>query len=129
MFEQMMKQCCGEDGKPDFDRMKQFMEHHDRTNHLDSIGWALFFIWVGVSWLAGFGFGIGLLGVAIIILGMQALRWLLKLKIEGFWVLVGVAFAIGGVWELVEIDMPLAPVLLVVVGFVILGSMLGRRHS
>jgi hypothetical protein len=50
----MMKQCCGEDGKPDFDRMKQFMEQHDRTNHLDSIGWALFFIWVGVSWLVGF---------------------------------------------------------------------------
>jgi hypothetical protein len=23
----MMKQCCGRDGKPDFERMKQYMEH------------------------------------------------------------------------------------------------------
>ncbi len=24
---EMMEQCCGGDGKPDFDMMKQFMEH------------------------------------------------------------------------------------------------------
>ncbi len=24
---EMMEQCCGGDGKPDFDKMKQFMEH------------------------------------------------------------------------------------------------------
>ena len=26
MMEEMMKQCCGEGGKPDFEKMKQFME-------------------------------------------------------------------------------------------------------
>jgi hypothetical protein len=26
MMEEMMKRCCGEDGRPDFDRMKRFME-------------------------------------------------------------------------------------------------------
>ena len=26
MMEQMMKQCCGESGKPDFNKMKQFMQ-------------------------------------------------------------------------------------------------------
>lgn len=26
MISEMMKQCCGDDGKPDFERMKQFME-------------------------------------------------------------------------------------------------------
>ena len=25
MMSEMMKQCCGTDGKPDFDKMKQFM--------------------------------------------------------------------------------------------------------
>lgn len=27
MMSEMMKQCCGQDGKPDFDKMKQFMKH------------------------------------------------------------------------------------------------------
>lgn len=26
MMNEMMKQCCGTDGKPDFQKMKQFME-------------------------------------------------------------------------------------------------------
>jgi len=27
MMQEMMKQCCGAEGKPDFDKMKHFMEH------------------------------------------------------------------------------------------------------
>ena len=27
MMPDMMKQCCGEDGKPDFENMKQFMKN------------------------------------------------------------------------------------------------------
>ncbi len=27
MMHEMMKQCCTEEGKPDFEKMKQFMEH------------------------------------------------------------------------------------------------------
>jgi len=27
MVQEMMKQCCGAEGKPDFDKMKQFMAH------------------------------------------------------------------------------------------------------
>ncbi len=27
MMNEMMERCCGGDGKPDFDMMKQFMEH------------------------------------------------------------------------------------------------------
>jgi hypothetical protein len=26
MMEEMMKQCCGAEGKPDFEKMKKFME-------------------------------------------------------------------------------------------------------
>ena len=128
MFEQMTKQCCGEDGKPDFESMKRFMKQHDRTSQLDSMGWGLFFIWVGIAWLLGFNPGIGLLGVAVITLGLQAVRWWLKIEVEGFWILVGVAFAIGGVWKLLDIDRPLVPVLLITVGLLIFGSMFFRRR-
>jgi len=31
MMEDMMKQCCGEGGKPDFEKMKKFMESCGKT--------------------------------------------------------------------------------------------------
>ncbi len=27
MMQELMNQCCADDGKPDFEKMKQFMEH------------------------------------------------------------------------------------------------------
>ena len=35
MYE-MMEQCCGGDGKPDFDMMKQFMEHCGKNEFSDA---------------------------------------------------------------------------------------------
>ena len=32
---EMMEQCCGGDGKPDFDMMKQFMEHCGKEEFSD----------------------------------------------------------------------------------------------
>ncbi len=120
MMRDMMRQCCGADGRPDFDKMTRFMERHDRTGTFDAIGWALFFIWVGAAWFAGLSFGAGLLGVAIITLGMQGVRKLFDVGVEGFWIFVGIAMAIGATWELLEIERPLAPLVLIVVGLVIL---------
>jgi hypothetical protein len=31
MMEEMMKQCCGAEGKPDFEKMKKFMESCGKT--------------------------------------------------------------------------------------------------
>jgi hypothetical protein len=36
---------------------------------LDEIGWGLFFIWIGIAFLADVGWGVGLIGVGTIILG------------------------------------------------------------
>ena len=129
MFEQMTKQCCGADGKPDFEKMKHFMQQHDHTSQIDAIGWGLFFIWVGIAWYAGLGLGAGLLGVAVITLGMQAVHKLLHFKGGGFWILVGVLVALGGVWELMAIERPLVPVLLIVVGILIIGSGALKKFS
>ena len=32
MMEEMMKQCCGPEGKPDFEKMKKFMEKCGMTD-------------------------------------------------------------------------------------------------
>ncbi len=66
---------------------------------LDTASWGLFFIWTGIALLADVGWGAGLLGVGIIILGTQVTRKYFGLKLEGFWVVMGFFFVWGGVWE------------------------------
>ena len=41
---------------------------------LDAIGCALFFIWMGIAILANVGWGIGLIGIGVIILGGLAAK-------------------------------------------------------
>ena len=120
MMRDMMHGCCGPDGEPDFRKMTEFMRRHDRTRRFETTGWALFFIWVGVAWLTGVSLAIGLLGVAAITLGMQGIRKLSGVPVEGFWVLVGLGFAIAGSWQWVDVDVPLAPILLIAVGVALL---------
>lgn len=129
MKHEMMNQCCGPDGKPDFAKMCRFMERHDRASKLDTLGWGLFFVWVGIAWLADVGLGIGLLGVAAITLGMQLVRKSKKLRVEGFWVVVGLLFALGGIWQLLAIETPLVPILLIVAGLALLVWMLRSKPA
>ena len=120
MMRDMMRWCCGPDGKPDFDKMTEFMEEYDRASKFDAAGWALFFIWVGIAWLTDVGWGIGLLGVAAITLGMQALRRAFGVRVEGFWVFVGLGFAVAGFWQWLDVQLPLAPFVLIAIGVALL---------
>ena len=116
----MRNWCCGPDGRPDFEKMTAFIDRHDQTSRFDAAGWALFFIWVGVAWLADLGMGIGLLGVAAITLGMQGLRRLYGVPVEGFWILVGIGFAIAGLWQWIDFEKPFAPFILIAIGVALL---------
>ena len=122
--------CCGPDGRPDFHKITAFMDRRDRSSRLDAIGWAIFFIWVGIAWLADVGIGVGLLGVAAITLGMQGLRRIRHLPVDGFWVLVGMGFAIAGFWHWFDIQKPLAPFILIAAGvaLVVWKTWPGSRH-
>jgi ABC-type proline/glycine betaine transport system permease subunit len=122
MLKQMMHDCRGPDGKPDFDKMIAFMEEHDRSGIFDVIGWALFFVWVGIAWLLGLSLGWGLLGVGLLTVGIQLLRYWFGVSVEKFWVVVGVALLVAAIWELWSIAIPLAPLVLIAVGIGLLVS-------
>ena len=97
------------------------------SQKFDAVGWALFLIWVGLALLSDVGWGWGLLGVAAIILGETAIRWKMSLKIVGFWVVVGLIFLLGGLWELFHVSWPLAPVLIIGCGLAVLwGAFSGK---
>jgi hypothetical protein len=104
---------------------------NERVLHrkLDAVGWSLFFIWIGIAFLADVGWGLGLLGVGIITLGAQAARKYFGLRLEGFWIVVGFFFVVGGIWELYKIQFKLWPILFLIAGIALLVSTLAGRRE
>jgi hypothetical protein len=101
---------------------------------LDAVGWGVFFIWIGIAFLADVGWGVGLLGVGVIALGTQVARKYLGLPIERFGVVIGIVFVLWGVWELLKIQLGetsipggLLPILFIVVGIVLVVSAFLRK--
>lgn len=101
-------------------------ERHELSAKLDSVGWALFFIWVGIVFLVDVGWG--LLGVGVVILGEAVIRRCLVLNIEGFWVVCGLIFLVGGLWELFMVPWPVVPILLILCGLAVLWGAVSGRH-
>ncbi len=96
---------------------------------VDVAGWGLFFVWVGIAFLASVGWGIGLLGVGIVTLGGQLARKSLALRVEGFSLVIGALFLLAGIWEMLgpaAAPRALVPVLLIVAGALLLVSALKR---
>ena len=106
-------------------------EATDRINiaeRLDAVGWGLFFLWIGVALMFDFGWGVTLVVIGIITLGEQLARLSFQLKLEGFWVVVGVGFLLGGIWQLVDAEVSLVPILLILAGLIVLlGGFLPKR--
>ena len=97
---------------------------------VDVAGWGLFFIWVGVALMMDFSWGVGLLGVAVITLGGQAVRKYFGLALEKFWIVCGLLFLVGGIWELYRVEVSLVPILLIVAGGALLVSLAtGKRRG
>ncbi len=120
--------------------MSEFAHDHPKENalplvrKLDAVGWGLFFIWIGIAFLADVGWGVGLLGVGVIALGTQVARKYLGLPVHSFWLLIGIAFVLCGLWQLLNIQLAeglilggLLPMLLVALGIVLIFSGLLRR--
>ena len=90
---------------------------------LDAVGWALFLVMIGGVWLAPEGAlpeGTWLIGTGVIILGMAFVRRMKGLAINGFWVFMGVVALGTGLSSVLGVDIPVFPILLVIVGLNVL---------
>ncbi len=99
------------------------------SKRLDAVVWGLFFVWVGIAFLAHVGWATGLLGVGIITLGGQVMRKYFALRVEVFWVMVGFFFLLGGGWELIDVPFGLLPILCITGGLIILVSTLAGKRG
>ena len=85
----------------------------EQYKSLTTVGWSLFLIWLGIALLVQISMGVVLLGVGVIILGMQTARKYLGQDLEKPWLAVGLVFTLGGAWELLEVKLPLIPLVLI----------------
>jgi len=98
-------------------------EKSELTRHLDSIAWGAFFIWIGIAMLLAISWGWFLVGLGILILATQLARSQMNVKVAGFLVAFGAVFLIGGLWTVLNLaSWPLAPIVLILLGVVLLGK-------
>ena len=120
----MMRHMMHSWHEPHGDRGEDNAARSERESALDAVGWAALFIWVGTTWLLNVEFGVMLVGIGIVMLLVQGARRLFRVRVEGFWVLVGCGFFAAGYWELWNVGIPLAPVILIVAGVGLLAILL-----
>lgn len=97
------------------------MRRSRRGKRLDAIGWALFFIWIGITLLVkSLPAGAGALGLGAIVLFGTIARLVLGVSVSFFWIIIGVLFLLAGIGEVKAIDLPLLPIALIVCGVLLL---------
>ena len=97
---------------------------------LEAIGWALFLIMIGGLWLAPEGVvpkGSWLIGTGVIILGLMVVRYLYGIKVNGFWLVLGIIALAFGVSSVFGINIPVLPILIIIIGLNIVLKPLLRK--
>ena len=102
-----------------------------RGRKVDAVCWFLFFAWVCfMIFVRTMPAGMGALGVGTIVLGGAAARLLLGSTVTTFWIIIGSAFFLAGVGEMLGIDLPFLPFALLVCGVLLLfHRRSGRRRA
>ena len=91
---------------------------------IDSLGWAVFFIWIGIALLAGIDFTWSLIGTALIILGVQAALRFKGESIDVFVLAVGIVLLVGTIADAYGSPWFLIPAFLVLIGLAMLANTL-----
>jgi hypothetical protein len=100
----------------------------DRRHHLarklDAVGWGAFFVWIGVVLMADVSAGWTLMAIGLIMLGVQIARTAFGLRLEGFLVVVGGCFLLGGIGQIANARLGLGPVFMILAGLAVIFSSL-----
>lgn len=89
------------------------------NQRLEAIGWGLFLITIGMLWLAPAGVvpeGTWLMMAGVIMLGVNLVRYLNGIKLDGTGLLLGLLAIVFGLGALVGLDLPFVSILLIVFG-------------
>lgn len=99
----------------------------NRSVALTSLAWGIFFVWIGLSWIASQYYNVSMgayvaLGAGAILIGLNVARTLLKLKPSKFSLFIGIiALAFGGA-AIMGVELPLWQTILVLIGLFIIAE-------
>ncbi|MFC2160610.1 hypothetical protein ACFLRX_03035 [Acidobacteriota bacterium] len=100
---------------------------------LEAIGWGFFLIMIGGLWLLPdetVPEGAWLIGVGVIMLGLNAARSVYGIKVSGFTVVLGILALSIGISDLFGVDLPVFPILLILWGLsVVLEPFLKKNRN
>jgi hypothetical protein len=103
------------------------------SRRLDELAWALFLILIGAIWLLPAGTvpeGTWLIGAGLILLGINAVRSLKGIKMNGFAIVLGLLALVAGVGHLAGVKVPVFAILfIVIVASIILRPLVAKRQS
>lgn len=97
---------------------------------IESMGWALFLIWSGALLIAPDELvpeGLWLMGTGFIIIASMGIRYLYGIRIDGFWTVLGFLALGFGIGEFLRLDVPVFPLLLIIVGGIIAYNVFFRK--
>jgi len=96
------------------------MAQNEKVNKtLESIAWGLFLVMIGGLWLVPEGVvpeGTWLIGVGLIMIGLNVARRLNGIKTSAFTVFLGTLALVIGLADFAGVDLPLLPILLIIIG-------------
>jgi hypothetical protein len=106
------------------------------NRNFEAIAWGALFIWWGITeMMNGLPNGTGLIGIGLILLGVNALRAMNGIRINGFSTTIGVLALAWGVLELagavlsLPFELPVFAILLMVLGAIILAPALFKSEN
>ena len=102
------------------------MEDKARMNrNIETLAWGALFVWWGITLLIKFPAGVGLLGVGLILIGANAVRYFQGIRINGFSACIGVLALVWSGLELagtiLPFELPVFAILLIALGATVVG--------
>ncbi len=103
---------------------KNFGANSSFARSTDAVGWALFFVWIGIALLTDIGWTWSLAGMAAIILGMQVALFIQGERLDVFMLALSVVLLSGAAADVFGSAWSLIPALLIVLGVAMLADAL-----
>jgi hypothetical protein len=99
--------------------------HGDTPKRIDAIGWGLLFLMTGMLALVpGLPDGTWLVGLGVLLLGLNATRLRLGLPLDQFGVVLGSGAVLAGLGVMAGLDVPVFALLLIVCGLAVIAGQL-----
>jgi hypothetical protein len=94
-----------------------FFNTPDAAKRLDQVGWGIFLIMIGITWLVpAVPQGAWLIGTGALLLLLNAIRFMSGIPWSGMSTALGVLAMAAGLGGLTGINLPLFPICLVIIG-------------